>query len=55
MISSEGERCKLRHCNFRGEEIEEWLRNLEDDMHKTLNNLCRLALIDYEKEETSVI
>ena len=32
MISQEGEHSRLRYCNFRGEEIEEWLKSLEDSM-----------------------
>jgi len=54
IISLEGEQIKLRHCNLRGEEIEEWLKVIEDAIKQQLQHLIQKCLADYEKEETSV-
>lgn len=52
MVSAEGESVKLRRCSFRGEEVEEWLRLVVEQMRESLKQLVRSAFASYEKEET---
>ena len=41
-------------CSFKSDEIEDWLKLLEESVIQSLQSFVRFCLIDYEKEETQV-
>ena len=54
IVSREGEICKLRSCYLRGEEVEEWMKLLEEQMQQSVIYYIRQAIMDYDKDETLI-